>query len=239
MMNAAVSMTTHALRSAYLDLFWLAMRLRTGDVPGHRVMEIRALAERSLSEHKRTLLRADVEDQTIRDAELAVIALLDESAQQSSAPDCAEAWGARLLQLDHFNHSNLGRDFFDRLDQLRQRPETPIALIELYARCLAIGFEGKFRKDDKLDELRALKDALRTELFQRLEKLPLCPPQEDLAAPPLPPPLFSAPWVLGLAAVMTLLCGTLLTLTLYLRARSTTDSLQKLLTPEFAALTKE
>ncbi len=229
----------HAIRSAYLDLFWLATRLRSGEVPGHRVLDIRTFAERSLAEHKRALLRADVDDQTIRDAELAIIALLDESAQQSCAHDCAEVWGARLLQLDHFNHSNLGRDFFDRLELLRQRPETPLALLEIYARCLALGFEGRFRKDDKLEDLRVLKDALRTELFHRMERLPLNPPQRELAAPPLPPPLFAAHKVLGLAAVMTLLVGTLLTLAIYVRARSTTESLQKLLLPEGAVQAKE
>lgn len=228
-----------ALRSAYLDLFWLAGRLRSGEVTGHRVAEVRAFAERSLSEHKRALLRADVDDQTIRDAELAMIALLDESAQQSSAHDCSEAWGARLLQVDHFNHSNLGRDFFDRLDVLRQRPETPIALLELYARCLSFGFEGRFREDRRLDDLRVLKDALRSELFHRIEKLPLCPPQKELAAPPLPPPLFAAKFVPGLAAALTLFVGTLLTLTLYIRALRTTESLQRLLVPENAAHTKE
>lgn len=230
---------TEALRTAYLDLFWLSARLRGGEISGSRVPEVRAFAERSLSDHKRALLRADVDDQTIRDAELAMIALLDESAQQSLAHDCSDAWGNRLLQLDHYNHSNLGRDFFDRLDVLRQRPETPLALLEIFARCLAWGFEGRYRKDDKLEDLRVLKDALRSELFQRIEKMPLCPPQSELAAPPPPPPLFAAPYVLGLAAVMTLVVGTLLSLTLYVRARSTSDSLQKLLLPESTAQAKE
>ena len=121
---------------------------------GHRVAEVRAFAERSFPNTSEMLLRADVDDQTIRDAELAMIALLDESAQQSSAHDCSEAWARRLLQVDHFNHSNLGRDF--SIDwMLRQRPETPIALLELYARCLSFGFEGRFREDRRLDDSRA------------------------------------------------------------------------------------
>ncbi|NJL50919.1 MAG: hypothetical protein HC909_04595, partial [Blastochloris sp.] len=94
-------------------------------------------------------------------------ALLDESAQLSSARDCAETWMARLLQYEHYKHSNLGRDFFDRLEALRQRPDTPLSLLEIYARCLAWGFEGRYREEDRLEDLRVLRDALRAELLHR------------------------------------------------------------------------
>ncbi len=226
-------MTLHAeaeqaLRTSYLELFWLATRLRSGEVPGARTLDVRAFAERTLREQRRALLRADVEDSLVDHAELAVIALLDESAQLSTARDCAEQWMARLLQYEHYQHSNLGRDFFDRLEQLRQRPDTPLPLLEIYARCLAWGFEGRYREESQLEDLRILRDALRTELLHRLPRPPLCPHNNELVAPPPAPPLFAAPWVMGLAAALVLAVGVLLTGTLYWNASSTTETLRKL-----------
>jgi len=217
-----------ALRTAYVDLFWLAGRLRAGEVPGHRTLDVRTWADGMVRQERRLLLRSDVDDAIINDAELAVIALLDESAQLSTARDCAEQWMARLLQYDYYKHSNLGRDFFDRLEALRHRPDTPLPLLEIYARCLAWGFEGRYREENRLDDLRVLRDALRAELLHRLDPPPLCPPMADrLARPPLAP-LFTAPWVLGLGASLVLLIGVILTGFLYLRASATTEALRKL-----------
>lgn len=219
---------TEALRTAYVELFWLAGRLRVGEVPGHRSLDVRAWADATLHQQRRTLLRADVDDVVINDAELAVIALLDESAQLSVARDCAEQWMARLLQYDYYKHSNLGRDFFDRLEVLRQQPGTPLPLLEIYARTLAWGFEGRFREENRLDDLRVLRDALRTELLHRLGQRPLCPPLTVQAAPPKLAPLFSAPWVLGLGASLILLVGVILTALLYSRASTTTEAIRQL-----------
>ena len=219
---------TQALRAAYSDLFWLAGRLRSGEVPGSRTLEVRAWADGVVRQQRRVLQRADVDEAVIHDGELAVIALIDESAQLSAARDCAEQWMSRLLQEEHYKHSNLGRDFFLRLEALRQRPDTPLPLLEIYARCLTWGFEGRYREENRLEDLRILRDAVRAELHQRLERPPLCPPLNALAVLPEPPPLFSAPWVGGLAASLLLLIGVLLTASLYWRASTTTEALGQL-----------
>jgi type VI secretion system protein ImpK len=221
-----------ALRTAYVDLFWLSGQLRAGEVPGHRALDVRTWADGMLRQQRRTLLRADVDDPVVNDAELAVIALLDESAQLSTARDCAEQWMARLLQYEHYKHSNLGRDFFDRLEMLRQRPDTPLPLLEIYARCLAWGFEGRYREENRLDDLRVLRDAVRAELLHRLDPPPLCPPMNDRSARPPLAPLFTAPWVLGLGASLILLIGVILTGLLYWRASTTTETLRQLAGPE-------
>ncbi len=217
-----------ALRTAYTELFWLAERLRKGDVPAARTSDVRTYAEGLLRQERRTLLRADVDDQVVSDAEMAVIALLDEAAQHSPVRECAEQWMARLLQYEHYHHSNLGRDFFDKLDVLRQRPDTPLPLLEIYARCLTWGFAGRYREENRLHDLGVLRDALRVELGHRMSNPPLCPPLQDRT--PLPPaaPLFAASWVLGLGASLLLLVGVILTACLYFRASATTSALQKL-----------
>ena len=219
---------TQALRTAYGELFWLAGRLRAGEVPGHRTPDVRTWADHVLRQQRRALLRADVDDPIVNDAELAVIALLDESAQLSSARDCAEAWMARLLQYEHYKHSNLGRDYFDRLEALRQRPDTPLPLLEIYARCLAWGFEGRYREENRLEDLRVLRDALRAELLHRLPASPLCAKMSARSAPPPLAPMFKAPSVIGLAASLVLLIGLLLTGLLYFRASATTEALHQL-----------
>lgn len=220
----------HALRTAYVDLFWLAGRLRTGDVPGHRTLDVRTWADGLLRQQRRTLLRADVDDALVHDSEIAVIALLDESAQLSTARDCAEQWMARLLQYEHYKHSNLGRDFFERLEALRQRADTPLPLLEIYARCLAWGFEGRYREENRLEDLRVLREALRVELLHRLEPPPLCTAMNDRSASPPLAPLFSAPWVMGLGASLVLLIGVVLTGWLYFRASTTTEAIRQLST---------
>jgi type IV/VI secretion system ImpK/VasF family protein len=226
-----------ALRTAYVELFWLAGRLRSGAVPGSRVPDVRNHADAQLRQQRRTLLRADVEEGIIDDAELAVIALLDESAQLSAARDCAEQWMSRLLQYEHYKHSNLGRDFFERLESLRRRPDTPLPLLELYARALAWGFEGRYREENRQEDLAILADALRAELLHRLPEPPLCAPLSGRVAPPRVAPLFAAPWVLGLGASLILLVGVVLSALLYYHASTTTAVLRQLAEPESAPKT--
>lgn len=229
------SESAQALRTAYVELFWLAGRLRSGEVPGSRVPDVRHHADAQLRQQRRLLLRADVEEAVIDDAELAVIALLDESAQLSAARDCAEQWMSRLLQYEYYKHSNLGRDFFERLDSLRQRPDTPLPLLELYARALAWGFEGRYREESRQEDLGVLVDALRAELLHRLPEPPLCAPLGGRAAPPPLEPLFASPWVLGLGTSLILLIGVVLTALLYYHASSTTSVLRQLTEPESAS----
>jgi type VI secretion system protein ImpK len=217
-----------ALRTAYVELFWLAGQLRAGEIPGNRTLDARTFADGTLRQQRKILLRADVDDQIASDAELAIVALLDESAQLSKAKDCAEQWMARLLQYEYYKHSNLGRDFFERLEALRQRPDTPLPLLEIFSRCLAWGFEGRYREENRLEDLRVLRDALRTELLHRLPQPPLCPEMNQRSERPKPAPLFAAPWVLGLSAVLVLIIGVLLTSLLYWRASATTEAIQKL-----------
>jgi type IV/VI secretion system ImpK/VasF family protein len=217
-----------ALRTAHIELFWLAGQLRAGEIPGHRTLEARSFADATLRQKRKLLLRADVDDVIVSEIELAIVALLDESAQLSSAKECADTWMARLLQYEYYRHSNLGRDFFERLEILRQRADTPLPVLELFARCLAWGFEGRYREENRLEDLRVLRDALRVELYHRLPRPPLCLNMNERSERPKPPPLFTAPWVLGLGAALLLLLGGGLTGLLYLRANATAESLKKL-----------
>lgn len=209
----------HALSAAYRDLFLLAGWMRDGKVQGAQAAAVRAFADETLRTERRALLRAGLDEDLIADAQLAVIALLDESANGASARDFAAEWQRETLQYASYGHNNLGRDFFDRLEYRRQRLDTPLALIELLLRCLAWGFEGRYRQENRLGELGVLRETLEQEQKRRMGMpSPLGTPIEELAKLPPLPPLVRAPWVLGLGASLILLCGLLLSLLLYLQA---------------------
>lgn len=221
-----------ALRRAYTEQFLLARQLREGAIPAARVDAVRGQLHLQLAAQRRTLMRADIHDQTIDDAELAVIALIDESAQLSADPGCAEKWMLSPVQYMRYGHTHLGRDFFVRLEVLRSRPDTPIALLELYLRGLIWGFEGRYREEQRPDDLRALRESLRIDVQHRLgSPPPLAAPLAAVQPPPAPAPLLPGTAVLGLAAGLVLLLGTLLTASLSWSASDTVRAL-RMLNPE-------
>ena len=218
---------TLPLRRAYREILLLAGWVREGKMTGASAADLRTWAERSLREERSRLLRTGLDEEWVADAQLAVIALLDESMQTSPVRDMAEQWGRDTLQYGHYRHNNLGRDFFDKLELLQRRPEAPIGMLELYARVLAWGFEGRYREENRLADLRTLRESLHNDLLRRGGGLPpLAPPLSDLARLPIPPPILRAPWVLGMGASLLLLLGLVLTTLLNLHAGRVSKALR-------------
>lgn len=208
-----------ALRSAYGSILLVAGWLRDGQVSGARAAAVRAFTEEALRQNRRELLRAGLDEDLVADAQLAVVALIDESANGCPVRDLAEQWQRETLQYTYYSHNNLGRDFFERLEYRRGRPDTPIALLEHFARCLAWGFTGRYREENRLGDLRVLRETLHNDLNRRLgSPAPLGSPLDELAKLPPPPPVVGAPWVLGLGTALVLLCGLVLSLLLYWQA---------------------
>ena len=209
----------NALRVAYRDLFLVAGWMREGQVSGPRGAAVRSFVEESLRTQRRELLRAGLDEDLIADAQLAMIALIDEAANGSPVRDFAESWQRETLQYANYNHNNLGRDFFERLEFRRARSDTPVSLLEHYARCLVWGFEGRYREENRLADLRVLRETLQHEVQRRLGTPPaLGSPLDELAKLPLPSPIVNAPWVFGIGATLILLCGLVLSLLLYWQA---------------------
>lgn len=219
-----------ALRRAYRELFLLSGWMREGYVGGQRAAPVRLFIEDSLKVQRRELLRAGLDEELVAEAQLAVIALLDESANGSPVRDFAEGWQRETLQYTYYSHNNLGRDFFERLDERRSRPDTPVSILEHYARCLAWGFAGRYRQENRLGDLRVLRETLHNDLQRRLGlPPPLSSPIAELAKLPPPPVIVGAPWVLGIGTGLILLCGLVLSLLLYWQAG---DAVHILRTPE-------
>lgn len=200
--------------------------MREGRIAGARVSELRTWAERSLREERSRLLRAGLDEDLVADAQLVAIALLDESVQAGPNRDLAEQWGRDTLQYALYRSNNLGRDFFDKLEYWQKRPEAPLGMLELFARVLAWGFEGRYREENRLADLRTLRESLQNDLLRRGGNQPLlAPPLGDLAKLPMPPPIVRSPWVFGLGASLLLALGLVLTMLLHIQASGVSRAL--------------
>ena len=103
---------------------------------------------------------AEVSDAAVQTAIYALCALLDESA---AATPWGGAWLDNGLLKEVCGESGGGEGFFTRLDTISatQDPDNPdnADLLEFYDVCLALGFEGRYRKAEggrqSLNEIRA------------------------------------------------------------------------------------
>jgi type VI secretion system protein ImpK len=218
-MSTVAATDSLPLRRAYRDILLFAGWVREGKLASSRYTELRAWVDRTLRAERSQLLRAGLDEELVADAQLIAIALVDEAVQAGPARDLAEQWGRDTLQYAQYKHNNLGRDFFDRLDYWQRRPDVPLGLLELFARVLSWGFEGRYREENRLGDLRTLRESLQNDLIRRTGSLPpLAPPLSALAKLPLPPPIVRAPWVFGMGTSLLLALGLVLTLLLHMHA---------------------
>jgi len=81
----------------------------------------------------------------VRLASFAVIAFLDESILNSNNPIFAD-WPRMPLQEELFGGHNAGEIFFQCVDRLMARRDSPqlADILEIYALCLLLGYRGKY-----------------------------------------------------------------------------------------------
>lgn len=139
-------------------------------------------------------------------AVFAVVALLDESALSSQEHSWAE-WARRPLQDELFGGHMAGEWFFQHIERLLARPDTPTLadLIEVHHLCLLLGFRGRYGAAD-----RGALHAIASQLGDRLRRIRGAP--TDFVPGWLPPNDVVAnrdPWlrrlVLGLVASVALI----------------------------------
>lgn len=151
----------HDLPNLCADFFSLILHLRTQNDFGHPENLRHSLKQHFESmEKKAKEFRLEAGD--ISDAKFALTAFLDETILNSRWHE-KEAWRAKPLQLDYFKTNLAGEKFFERLDRIWNNRKNQASLLEVYYLCLILGFEGKFKLQDK-EELNKLKNDIALEL---------------------------------------------------------------------------
>lgn len=82
-------------------------------------------------------------------ARFPVIGFIDEILLTSTWSG-KQTWMKKPLQLLHYNTSNIGKEFYERLNELSmQGPDKDVR--EVYLHCLGLGFKGRyFRNEDRI-----------------------------------------------------------------------------------------
>lgn len=133
------------LALAYQNVLTVIVRLRAqrqtiADAQVFRHQIQGGLAQAEKDAHKKLYPQED-----IRLATFAVVAFLDESILNSSAPAFSD-WARMPLQEEMFGNAKAGEVFFQNLDSLLGRAESNglADLLEVYLLCILLGFKGKF-----------------------------------------------------------------------------------------------
>ena len=154
------------LAAIYAEIFGTVFAFRAAQAderPGYGTFRAQIMS--MLSEARR-----QVEDEGLDrrgDAQLAVVALIDETVQAADWVG-ADQWQHEPLQMHYDGNYLAGEKFFDRLDALR--PGADDDLMEVYFICLCAGMRGTYH-DDK-PEL----DRRKRKLYQQIRRTD---PQED------------------------------------------------------------
>jgi type VI secretion system protein ImpK len=161
-----VSAGRNPILQAAVPLLVLAGRLRgqiaNADIEGLRrqcVQEIRSFEERSKL--------AGAPDADVLAARYALCTVIDE-AVLNTPWGAQSGWAGQSLLVTFHREAQGGDKFFQILDRLLGEPQRYLALLELWYVCLSLGFEGRYR----LDERGATRLAdIRRDLMQRTEQL--------------------------------------------------------------------
>ncbi len=106
---------------------------------------LRARLREQLGAFERAARAAQVPEERLAAARFALCALVDDSA---AATPWGREWGGRGLLAEVEGESASIDAFFDRLDQALQSPADNRELLEFFYICLALGFEGRYRRGE-------------------------------------------------------------------------------------------
>jgi len=161
-----VSAGSNPLVQLAVPLLVLAGRLRgqiaNADVESLRrqcVQEVRAFEERAR--------QAGVPAEDVLAARYALCTVLDE-AVLNTPWGAQSGWSNQSLLVTFHREAFGGEKFFQILERLLSEPQRYVTLLELLYACLAVGFEGRYR----LDERGASRlTEVRQDLYRRIERL--------------------------------------------------------------------
>lgn len=180
----------------YQGIFTGIVRIQAGRQSLGDLDLFRRRMKAALQEAEKEGRRAGYGAAEIREAEFALVALLDETILSSKEPK-ADEWRKRPLNIELFGQAIAGDVFFDKLADIERRRDSPqlADLLEVYLLCLLLGFEGRFAPPLR-GELYRITERLRG----RIEAIrgidyKLSPPLEVLRAPAPAPPAVGHEWL--------------------------------------------
>jgi type VI secretion system protein ImpK len=147
-------------------LLVLAGRLR-GQISNADVESLRRQAVQEMRSFEDRARQADVPPEDVLAARYALCTVLDEAVLNT--PWGADGnWSNQSLLVTFHREAAGGEKFFQILERVSSEPQRYLVLLELLYVCLALGFEGKYR----LDERGASRLAeIRETLYRRIEGL--------------------------------------------------------------------
>ncbi|MCE2899867.1 MAG: DotU family type IV/VI secretion system protein [Gemmatimonas sp.] len=149
-MTVSSTVAAGRLAGALQESLTAVVRLRADRQAVPDAAAFRAQILQLLARAEQDALAMGLTTQDARLAIFAVVAFLDESVLNTRVPALAD-WARRPLQDELFGGHMGGEWFFQHVDQLLARPDSPelTELLEVYQLCLLLGFRGKFGTGDQ------------------------------------------------------------------------------------------
>jgi type VI secretion system protein ImpK len=136
----------YSLASCYENALTIVLRLASiqpqaaGNSQDFRV-SIRAALKAAMEQAKALAYSSEINQLAF----FAIVAFLDESVLKAQNPGFAD-WAQRPLQEEMFGHNRAGEVFFDHLQSLLIRQDSPETAdcLEVYCLCMLLGFKGRY-----------------------------------------------------------------------------------------------
>jgi len=149
-----------------VPLLVLAGRLR-GQIANADVESVRRQCMQEIRAFEDRVRQANVPSEDVLAARYALCTVIDE-AVLNTPWGAQSGWAGQSLLVTFHREAQGGEKFFQILERLLTEPQRYLGLLELYYDCLAVGFEGRYRLDDR--GAQRLAD-IRRDLYQRIERV--------------------------------------------------------------------
>lgn len=137
------------LALCFQEIFTATARLRDGRQVPTDAAFFRGHVKQLLGTADETARRMGYPPEFVKASVYAAVALLDESMLRSGGP-LASAWAGRPLQDEIFGDNVAGEAFFQQLQDLLARQDSPYVadVLEVHLLCLYLGFKGRYASSD-------------------------------------------------------------------------------------------
>lgn len=194
------------LLSAALPILTLAPLLRSPTPPADPE-SLRSRLQAELDRYREVVRNAGCDPTAADQAAWALAALLDDIVLNTPW-GAASAWGRRSLVASIWSETDAGERFFEALARLQQQPARNRQVLEIFHRCLAMSFEGRYRiarsNDGGVESVRRGVARVLAELAGPQDPT-LAPHWQGVAVAARQASSLVPPWVIATATVALLL----------------------------------